>query len=131
MIDSNDNIEEDIQESTGEKDATQTENIVKAEKSDCGIGLMRWVMIILLMFMYSTASIMVYDRYYAQKLVAFDLQEYLTKQRMALQNNQITEKQIGENLDVLKAKLDTMPKNQAVITADVALRNIQLLNLEK
>jgi len=131
LIDSNDNIEEDIQESTGEKDATQTENIVKVEKSDCGIGLMRWVMIILLMFMSSTASIMVYDRYYAQKLVAFDLQEYLTKQRMALQNNQITEKQIGENLDVLKAKLDTIPKNQAVITADVALRNIQLLNLEK
>ena len=96
MIDSNDNIEEDIQESTGKKDATQKENIVKAEKSDCGIGLMRWVMIALLMFMSSTASIMVYDRYYAQKLVAFDLQEYLTKQRMALQNNQITEKQIGE-----------------------------------
>ena len=131
MIDSNDNIEEDIQESTGKKDATQTENIVKAEKSDWGIGLVRWVMIALLMFMSSTASIMVYDRYYAQKLVAFDLQEYLTKQRMALQNSQITEKQIGENLDVLKAKLDTMPKNQAVITADVALRNIQLLNLEK
>ena len=131
MIDSNDNIEEDIQESTGEKDATQTENIVKAEKSAGKIGLMSWVMIALLMFMSSTASIMIYDRYYAQKLVAFDLQEYLTKQRMALQNNQITEKQIGENLDVLKAKLDTMPKNQAVITADVALRNIQLLNLEK
>ncbi len=131
MIDSNDNIEEDIQESTGEKDATQTENIVKAEKSAGKIGLMSWVMIALLMFMSSTASIMVYDRYYAQKLVAFDLQEYLTKQRMALQNNQITEKQIGENLDVLKAKLDSMHKNQAVITADVALRNIQLLNLEK
>lgn len=130
-MDSNDNIEEDIQESTGEKDATQTENIVKAEKSAGKIGLMRWVMIALLMFMSSTASIMIYDRYYAQKLVAFDLQEYLTKQRMALQNNQITEKQIGENLDVLKAKLDNMPKNQAVITADVVLRNIQLLNLEK
>ena len=130
-MDSNDNIEEDIQESTGEKDATQTENIVKAEKSAGKIGLMRWVMIALLMFMSSTASIMIYDRYYAQKLVAFDLQEYLTKQRMALQNNQITEKQIGENLDVLKAKLDNMPKNQAVITADVVLRNIQFLNLEK
>jgi hypothetical protein len=130
-MDSNDNIEEDIQESTGEKDATQTENIVKAEKSAGKIGLMRWVMIALLMFMSSTASIMIYDRYYAQKLVAFDLQEYLTKQRMALQNNQMTEKQIGENLDVLKAKLDNMPKNQAVITADVVLRNIQLLNLEK
>ena len=130
-MDNDDNIEEDIQESTGEKDATQTENIVKAEKSAGKIGLMSWVMIALLMFMSSTASIMIYDRYYAQKLVAFDLQEYLTKQRMALQNNQITEKQIGENLDVLKAKLDTMPKNQAVITADVVLRNIQLLNLEK
>lgn len=130
-MDSNDNIEEDIQESTGEKDATQTENIVKAEKSAGKIGLMRWVMIALLMFMSSTASIMIYDRYYAQKLVAFDLQEYLTKQRMALQNNQMTEKQIGENLDVLKAKLDNMPKNQAVITADVVLRNIQVLNLEK
>ena len=130
-MDSNGNIEEDIQESTGEKDATQTENIVKAEKSAGKIGLMSWVMIALLMFMSSTASIMIYDRYYAQKLVAFDLQEYLTKQRMALQNNQITEKQIGENLDVLKAKLDNMPKNQAVITADVVLRNIQFLNLEK
>jgi len=130
-MDNDDNIEEDIQESTGEKDATQTENIVKAEKSAVKIGLMRWVMIALLMFMSSTASIMIYDRYYAQKLVAFDLQEYLTKQRMALQNNQMTEKQIGENLDVLKAKLDNMPKNQAVITADVVLRNIQLLNLEK
>ena len=91
---------------------------------------MNWLIIILLMVISSAGSIFIYDRYYAQKLTAFDLQGYLLKQRIAVQNNQLTEKQLGDNLDALKIKLDSIPSNQAVITADVVLRNIQTINLE-
>ena len=91
---------------------------------------MNWLIIILLMVISSAGSIFIYDRYYAQKLTAFDLQGYLLKQRIAMQNNQLTEKQLGDNLDALKVKLDNIPSNQAVITADVVLRNIQTINLE-
>jgi len=121
---------QDIRQSGEESVVSQPENAVKEEKHAGVIGLMNWLIIILLMVISSAGSIFIYDRYYSQKLTAFDLQGYLLKQRIALQNNQLTEKQLGDNLDALKVKLDNIPSNQAVITADVVLRNIQTINLE-
>ena len=126
----NDHItRQDIQESGEESIVSQQESTVKDNHASV-IGLMNWLIIILLMVISSAGSIFIYDRYYAQKLTAFDLQGYLLKQRIAMQNNQLTEKQLGDNLDALKVKLDSIPSNQAVITADVVLRNIQTINLE-
>jgi len=122
--------EQDISESEEARVVSQPESTVKEEKHAGVIGLMNWLIIILLMVISSAGSIFIYDRYYAQKLAAFDLQGYLLKQRIALQNNQLTEKQLGDNLDALKVKLDHIPSNQAVITADVVLHNIQTINLE-
>lgn len=126
----NDHItRQDIQESGEARAVLQPESTVR-DKGAGVLGLMNWLIIILLMVISSAGSIFVYDRYYAQKLTAFDLQGYLLKQRIAVQNNQLTEKQLGDNLDALKVKLDSIPSNQAVITADVVLRNIQTINLE-
>ena len=126
----NDHItEHDIPEFGQARVDSQPESTVKDKQAGV-IGLMNWLIIILLMVISSAGSIFVYDRYYAQKLTAFDLQGYLLKQRIAMQNNQLTEKQLGDNLDALKVKLDNIPSNQAVITADVVLRNIQTINLE-
>ena len=126
----NDDItRQDIQESGEARAVSQPESTVR-DKHAGAIGLMNWLIIILLMVISSAGSIFIYDRYCAQKLTAFDLQGYLLRQRMAVQNNQLTEKQLGDNLDALKIKLDNIPSNQAVITADVVLRNIQTINLE-
>ena len=125
--------EQNIPESEEARVVSQPESTVKTvkdEKHAGVIGLMNWLIIILLMVVSSAGSVFIYDHYYAQKLMAFDLQGYLMKQRIALQNNQLTEKQLGDNLDALKVKLDNIPANQAVITADVVLRNIQTINLE-
>jgi len=126
----NDHISrQDIPESGEARAVSQPESTVK-DKHAGVIGLMNWLIIIFLMVISSAGSIFIYDRYYAQKLTAFDFQGYLLKQRIALQNNQLTEKQLGDNLDALKVKLDNIPSNQAVITADVVLRNIQTINLD-
>ena len=121
---------QDIPEPGEESVVSLPESTVKEEKHAVVIGLMNWLIIILLMVISSAGSIAIYDRYYAQKLTAFDLPGYLMKQRIAMQNNQLTEKQLGDNLDALKVKLDNIPSNQAVITADVVLRNIQTINIE-
>ncbi|MEN6317916.1 MAG: hypothetical protein ABFD82_04070 [Syntrophaceae bacterium] len=126
----NHTTKQDFSESGEEHVVSQPEVTVKEEKHTIGIGLMNWLIILLLMVISSAGSICIYDRYYAQKLTAFDLQGYLIKQRIAMQNNQLTEKQLGDNLDALKVKLDNIPSNQAVITADVVLRNIQTIKIE-
>jgi hypothetical protein len=126
----NDHItRQDIPESGEARAVSQPESTVGDKRAGV-LGLMNWLIIILLMVISSAGSIFIYDRYYAQKLTAFDFQGYLLKQRIAMQNNQLTEKQLGDNLDALKVKLDNIPSNQAVITADVVLRNIQTINLE-
>jgi hypothetical protein len=126
----NDHItKQDIPESGEARAVSQPESTVKNKHAGV-LGLMNWVIIILLIAISSAGAIVIYDRYYAQKLTAFDLQGYLLKQRIAMQNNQLTEKQLGDNLDALKVKLDNIPSNQAVITADVVLRNIQTINFE-
>jgi hypothetical protein len=119
-----------VKESGTDIQELQSEQTPECSKPRNAIGLINWLIIVCLMVLSSTASVAIYDRYYANRLVAFDLQGYLLNQRLAMQKNQLTEKQLGENLDALKAKLDNIPANQAVITADVVLRNIEVLKLE-
>ena len=114
--------------------APDTSNAVKKEDPPTvswgSLGMKNLVALIFIMIMTSVCSIFVYDHFFAQKLTTFDLQGYLTKQRVALQTGQLTEQQVGDNLDAIKAKMDKLPLNQALITSDVVLRNIKVVTLE-
>ena len=114
--------------------APDTSNAVKKEDPPTvslgSLGMKNLVALIFIMIMTSVCSIFIYDHFFAQKLTAFDLQGYLTKQRVALQTGQLTEQQVGDNLDAIKAKMDKLPLNQALITSDVVLRNIKVVTLE-
>ena len=122
------------EETTQSAQAPDTSNAVKKEDPPTvslgSLGMKNLVALIFIMIMTSVCSIMVYDHFFAQKLTAFDLQGYLTKQRVALQTGQLTEQQVGDNLDAIKAKMDKLPLNQALITSDVVLRNIKVVTLE-
>jgi hypothetical protein len=128
----NKNIEQHIKDSTTEVKEERTEQ-KSSENKPAGahaLGLLNWLIIVCLIALSSTASVFLYDRFYAPRLVAFDLQGYLSNQRAAMLKNQLTEKELGNNLDTLKVKLDNIPSNKAVITADVVLRNIEVLKLD-
>ena len=122
------------EETTQSAQAPDTSNAVKKEDPPTvslgSLGMKNLVALIFIMIMTSVCSFMVYDHFFAQKLTAFDLQGYLTKQRVALQTGQLTEQQVGDNLDAIKAKMDKLPLNQALITSDVVLRNIKVVTLE-
>ena len=122
------------EETTQSAQAPDTSNAVKKEDPPTvslgSLGMKNLVALIFIMIMTSVCSIFIYDHFFAQKLTAFDLQGYLTKQRVALQTGQLTEQQVGDNLDAIKAKMDKLPLNQALITSDVVLRNIKVVTLE-
>jgi len=132
MEDNKDNTR-DVRETKTDIQVMQSEQKPEGGKHNNAIGLVNWLVILCLIVLSSTASVMIYDKFYAKKekkLVAYDLQGYLMNQRLAMQKGELTEKQLGENLDKLKIKLDNIPPDQAVITADVVLRNIEVLRLD-
>jgi hypothetical protein len=63
----------------------------------------------------------VYDRYFAQKIVAVDLKGFLEEQRDQFLGKKINEEQLKANIDVMEGKIKSMPKNKIMILGDVVV----------
>lgn len=103
----------------------------KPGKHVCAVGLLNWILIAILSIGCSCATTLIYDRYLAQKVVAYDFQGFLAKETAAVQKGEITIEQMNTHLEQLKERIDAVPPNQAVITADVVLRNINVIETVK
>jgi len=102
-----------------------------AERRDAGAsrrhGLLHWLLTLLLCAASSAGSVWVYDRWFARDIVAVDLAGFVAAQREALATGAATEAQVREALDGLERRLGEIPPRYAVITADVALRNLEVI----
>ena len=74
-------------------------------------------------------SVVVYDRWFAQKIVTIDLKTYLRAQRDRLAAGEIDDDGLLASLDVVDAKLNGVPSNHVVILKDVVLRNARQIDL--
>lgn len=86
-----------------------------------------WLLTLLLCAASSAGSVWVYDRWFARDIVAVDLAGFVAAQREALVTGAATEAQVREALDGLERRLGEIPPRYAVITADVALRNLEVI----
>lgn len=96
-----------------------------------GLGAPGWMATIVLCLMVSVATsamtLWVYDRKFATKIVSYDLKGYVEQQALDFAAGKITQEQSTQNIIKLGETMKNVPANIAVITSDVAVRNIEPL----
>lgn len=80
---------------------------------------------IALSVVFSVMSLIVYDKWYAQKLVSVDLKGYVKLMGYKYGNGEIDDVKLQQAYDKMGQLVDGIPSNKAAISADVALRNVE------
>ena len=68
-------------------------------------------------------SLFAYDRWFAPRMVAFDLKGYLRAQQALLASGEITETQWQQGLDRLEQVFRAQPPNRTILLKEVVLKN--------
>ena len=76
----------------------------------------------------SFATIIGYDRWYAQKVVAVDIKGYIAQQRDNYLNGKINDDELKKSFDRLETVITAIPKNRVVIMGDAVVRNAETVN---
>ena len=75
----------------------------------------------------SVGSVCLYDRYFAQKVVAVDLKGFVSAQKEAFVRGEIDERELERRLDHLERTVDAIPSRYAVILGDVVVRHVEVI----
>ena len=82
---------------------------------------------ILLSLLISCVSIYAYDCLWAQKIVAVDLQGFLTEQKDLYLAGKIDDAELQRRMDHLEQSVTAIPERYAVILGDVVVRNVEVI----
>ena len=87
------------------------------------------ILVIVVSLVSSLATVTVYDRFLAQKVVAVNVNEFLQGQKDLVLANKITVDDFKANLDRYMAAMRSQPKNRVLILEDViASKNLEKLS---
>ena len=67
-------------------------------------------------------ALVIYDRYFAQKIVALDVKGYIAEQRDLYLAGKINDVQLKESIDRLEKAKERVPANRIIILGDVLVR---------
>lgn len=73
----------------------------------------------------SLATIVGYDRWYAQKVVAVDIKGYIAQQRDNYLAGKLNDDELRRSFDRLEAVITAIPKNRVIIMGDAVVRNAE------
>ena len=79
--------------------------------------------VVLIALVVAGVSLFAYDRWFAPRVVAFDLKGYLRTQQALLANGEITEAQWQQGLDRLEQVFRAQPPNHTILLKEVVLKN--------
>ena len=79
--------------------------------------------VLLIALVVAGVSLFAYDRWFAPRVVAFDLKGYLRTQQALLANGEITEAQWQQGLDRLEQVFREQPPNRTILLKEVVLKN--------
>ena len=78
--------------------------------------------VVLIALVVAGVSLFAYDRWFAPRVVAFDLKGYLRTQQALLANGEITEAQWQQRLDRLEQVFRELPPNRTILLKEVVLK---------
>ena len=79
--------------------------------------------VLLIALVVAGITLFAYDRWFAPKVVAFDLKGYLRAQQALLASGEITEAQWQQGLDRLEQVFRAQPPNRTILLKEVVLKN--------
>ena len=79
--------------------------------------------VVLIALAVAGVSLFTYDRWFAPRVVAFDLKGYLRTQQALLTRGEITEAQWQQGLDRLEQVFREQPPNRMILLKEVVLKN--------
>ena len=96
----------------------QTDSQAERKRSNC-----RTIIVAVLTGALVTAGMLaVYDKYFAQKIVALDVKGYIAEQRDLYLSGKINDAQLKESFDRLEKAKERVPGNRIIILGDVLVR---------
>ena len=95
-------------------------SLVAKERPSTTPGYLEVVLITLVV---AGVSLFIYDRWFVDRVVAFDLKGYLRTQQALLANGEITEAQWQQGLDRLEQVFREQPPNHTILLKEVVLKN--------
>jgi hypothetical protein len=101
----------------------------KEEKSGAGTRLSYFAVMAAVSVIVSLSSVVVYDRYFAQKIVSVDLKGYMDDQRSQYAARKLSDEQLDKNLARVKGILEQIPKNHVVMMGDAVIKNAEVVKL--
>ena len=79
--------------------------------------------VLLIALVVAGITLFAYDRWFAPRVVAFDLKGYLRTQQALLASGEITEAQWRQRLDRLEQVFREQPPNRMILLKEVVLKN--------
>ena len=95
-------------------------SLVAKERPSTTPGYLEVVLITLVV---AGVSLFIYDRWFVDRVVAFDLKGYLRTQQALLASGEITEAQWRQRLDQLEQVFLEQPPNHTILLKEVVLKN--------
>ena len=84
-----------------------------------------WSAVVIISLLISVLSVFLYDRFFAQKIIALDMKGYIAKQRDLYMEGKLTDEQFRANVDKLEEAVKSIPANRVAIMGDVVLKNAE------
>ena len=79
--------------------------------------------VVLIALVVAGVSLFTYDRWFVDRVVAFDLKGYLRAQQALLTSGEITEAQWQQGLDRLELVFRAQPPNRTILLKEAVLKN--------
>ena len=79
--------------------------------------------VLLIALVVAGITLFAYDRWFVDRVVAFDLKGYLRAQQALLASGEITEAQWQQGLDRLEQVFREQPPNRTILLKEVVLKN--------
>lgn len=126
---------EDPREIDSENDSTIRRRVEKPSEQQADMPKVKfyeWLNFISTVLLYgivsasvSLATVVGYDRWYAQKVVAVDIKGYIAQQRDSYLAGKLNDDELKRSFDRLETVITAIPKNRVVIMGDAVVRNAE------
>lgn len=87
----------------------------------------QWVITVIISAFLSILSVLVYDRYYATKIVTVDVRGFMEEQKKRYLAGAIGDRELKEGIEALQAAISGTPSNKVILMGEVVVRNAENL----
>ncbi len=106
-----------------EASAVEKKPSVSGEDRD-SVGIVKCVLVAIIC---SVLSVVAYDQFFAQKIVALDLKGIVDEVRDQAAAGKITQADVDAKFDAIEGILSSTPKRKVILMGDAVIKNVEIL----